>query len=147
MRRLLVPAVLCAVLLAACGPRGATRPETEPAADVRPGADGSFWLTEGRSADLGGSFRLTLVILADSRCPANVMCVWAGEAAVVVGPSHPNMRFAPDTLRLGSGPNARVDTARAGPHRLVLREVQPYPGTEAEGAPRAPRRARFERLR
>jgi len=146
MRRLLVPAVF-AMLLAACGPRPGVRPEAETTADVRPGADGGFWLAEGRSADLGGSFRLTLVTLADSRCPANATCVWAGEAAVVVGPSHPNMRFAPDTLRLGSGPNARVDTARAGPHRVVLREVQPYPGTEAEGAPRAPRRARFERLR
>ena len=143
--RLPLAALAFASFLAACNPRLGVRPGEVSAADVR--AEGGFWLTEGATADLDSNFRFTLVdVVSDRRCPANAMCVVAGEAVVVVGPSHPNMRFAPDTLRLSEGPGGRVDTVEVWPYRLVLREVQPYPGTEVDGSAPTPRRARFERV-
>ncbi len=89
-----------------------------------------FTLTEGQTAQLDGSdFRLSLVsVPQDSRCPADAMCVWQGEGLVVVGRSHPTMRFAPDTLTTAPRPNLpRTDSLTVGPYLVRIKDLQPYP--------------------
>ena len=59
----------------------------------------------------------------DSRCPANAMCVWAGQAVVSV-----TIRLASRevTVELGSDPAARR-TATAQGIRLEWVQLEPYP--------------------
>lgn len=78
----------------------------------------------GESAPLGDDFTLAFVaVSSDSRCPANVQCVWAGEAKVVVGKSHPLMRFRPDTLTVRAG--QAVDSTEIGPFVVKVAHLQP----------------------
>lgn len=50
-------------------------------------------LAPGQEAQVGEVFRVAfLEVSADSRCPTDVVCVWAGNAAVEIG------------LRVGMGP-------------------------------------------
>jgi len=90
----------------------------------------TFEVAEGQSVALDDSdYSLSFVsVTQDSRCPADAMCVWQGEALVVVGPSHPTMRFRPDTLT--SAPRSgtpRTGSLRVGPYVLRLKELHPYP--------------------
>lgn len=70
-------------------------------------------------------------LVDDSRCPANVVCVWAGNAAVKVGialamsPAHP--------LILNTGVEPR--SVKQNGFRVTLLEVTPYPGTGADDEP------------
>lgn len=85
-------AILFAVFaLAACAQSGgaATPPQSQLAQQIRADnerldrdlrADGVFAASIGETADLGGGLTVRpLEVLEDSRCPANVTCVWAGR--------------------------------------------------------------------
>ncbi|RDV14721.1 hypothetical protein DXT99_13745 [Pontibacter diazotrophicus] len=78
--------------------------------------------------------------LADSRCPADVMCVQYGKATVVLSAS--NSQGENDSIELclgdcGEGANrsAHIVQATVGEsiYSFTLREVQPFPGLEKEG--------------
>jgi hypothetical protein len=84
------------------------------------------------------TFRLT--DLTDSRCPANVQCVWAGEAKTAVELELRGQK-AQTTLKLGgdrkSADSDSVNVAVGGrSFTVLLREVQPYPGAGTD-TPRA----------
>jgi hypothetical protein len=71
------------------------------------------------------SLQLTYVrLVSESRCPANAICVWQGDAAVQLR-----------TESLDDSLEATVHTAldpkvlEIGGNRISLLEVQPYPGT------------------
>jgi hypothetical protein len=79
----------------------------------------------GTASTRDRKLRLTFVELAaDSRCAANVVCVWEGDAAV--------------KLRVETGTNVAETTIHTrlepkvleiGGFSLSLLEVRPYPGT------------------
>lgn len=59
-------------------------------------------------------------VLGDSRCPSDVVCIWAGEVKVELG------------LTLGDGPTVPAglkvgETITHGGYTLALVEVDPYP--------------------
>jgi hypothetical protein len=77
--------------------------------------------------------RLTLTyarLVNESRCPANVVCVWQGDAAVAL-----------EARTAGGTANATIHTTldprqlELSGYRVTLLEVQPYPGT---GNPTSP---------
>lgn len=82
-----------------------------------------FALSVGQTAALAGTgTTLTLVSLADSRCPGDVTCVTAGDVVVVVA-SRSDGAVRSDTLMLRGTPRA-VQLAR---QRVELVDVTPYP--------------------
>ena len=53
----------------------------------------------GESADVDGQLRLTaLAITEDSRCPLDVVCIWAGDAAVAIHLEGRSVAGLTDTL-------------------------------------------------
>ena len=63
-------------------------------------------------------------LLDESRCPANVTCVWQGNAAVRLSLAVQGERSAP-VLNTGKEPRA----ATVGSYAVELVNVEPYPGT------------------
>ena len=116
MRRL--PVLL---LLAACtGPQDA--PASQGAA-LPPGTGQEVTLAIGETRQLpGGAWLALTAVPGDSRCPRDVVCVWAGSVAA--------------TLRLGVGPDDTVATINTmlAPMafafrgwRVALRDASPQP--------------------
>jgi hypothetical protein len=61
-------------------------------------------------------------LLADSRCPSDVVCIWEGEGRVEIG------------LTVGDGPTVPVELSTGGPRTatqggftITLVELAPYP--------------------
>ena len=71
--------IACGVLIASAGCAS-----VQPARIVEPGA--SFTLAPEESADVrGANARITFKqVREDSRCPTDVMCVWAGDAKIEI---------------------------------------------------------------
>ena len=113
----------------ACQAPLATTPRPAPT-DV-PAGRSEIRLAVGESRRLGDDFTVHIVGATDSRCPSGVQCVWAGEAKVVVGPSHPLMRFRPDTLTLAPTRAGQRDSMTVGPFRLRLVALTPAPTASA----------------
>jgi hypothetical protein len=86
-------------------------------------ADTTFALAVGQEARLG-ILRLAFTgVTEDSRCPSDVVCVWAGNAAVEIGVSFgmgPTIRYVLNTT---------VDpkSVDVGGYRITLVALQPYP--------------------
>lgn len=120
MKRVMVGAV--ALMLAACG--GSTDPELSPDVAVVP-ASSELTVRMGQEVEVPGSaVRIQLTrVLEDSRCPIDVVCVWAGNAVIEVG------------IRAGTGPtfplqmNTNLEPHHADWHgvRVTLLELQPAP--------------------
>ncbi|HCF25399.1 MULTISPECIES: hypothetical protein [unclassified Novosphingobium] len=53
-------------------------------ATVQPDADGVARARIGETAYVGGPKVTPLMVLEDSRCPADVRCVWAGQVRLTV---------------------------------------------------------------
>lgn len=102
--------------------------------DVR--VDESFVLAPGESVEIEGA-DLTVTFLEvrdDSRCPADVQCVWAGE---VVLSAETIQAGVGETWQLHSGEQGGGSTrAELGSYRLELLGVAPEPRTQ--GDPIAP---------
>ena len=92
--------------------------------------DEPFKLEEGESvAFTSESLEVRFdAMVADSRCPANVVCVWAGEATVAVTLAGANgEEVGKVELTLGAHPDAAY--ANVGDHSVTLMFLDPYPGT------------------
>lgn len=126
-----------ATALAAAGCRangGPADPQSEPVPDVTWGValDDTLQVPLGaeRTAD-GGRVAVRFVAkVNDSRCPANAMCVWAGDASVrLVVRSGAATR---DTvLHTNLEPRAVV----VGAYTVSVPSLLPYPGTYPDGSP------------
>ena len=81
-------------------------------------------------ADLQVKF---VAVSQDSRCPADVNCVWAGQAEVVLNVKHNNCTSAL-TLTLPKN-NQASDEGKAGGFRLKLVKLDPYPRTDQKISP------------
>jgi hypothetical protein len=121
------PLLLLPVALATSG---CPRAGFLPAREVGPGEAAT--LAIGHSAAIRGtSLRFRLDGISDSRCPADVRCIAAGEASAV-------LTFS------GAGPN-RTDTLRLtrvphpisyGGYGIELLDVQPLPRSQDDTSPK-----------
>jgi hypothetical protein len=91
-----------------------------------------FTLAPGQRVDVqAASFQLEFVgVPGDSRCPADVVCVWAGDAIVQVRVID-NSRAQ---YELHTGDAART-AAVHGQARIELVDLQPYPFSSRTIAP------------
>lgn len=122
-----------AIVTGACSPpsnRSANGPQSPPAAST----DDTLTIALGEDASTRDRGLAVTFVRQDSesRCPANVVCVWQGDAGV--------------RLRAKSAVGiveATIHTARdpkvieVGGYRISLVDVQPYPG--ASDSTRTPR--------
>ena len=89
---------------------------------------GKVTLHPGESAsDANGSIKITFIeVLEDSRCPADVMCIWAGQVNVLIevayGTEIQQYTLTGHTLLEGD-----VNSITVGEHTITLVQVDPYP--------------------
>ena len=122
--RTCVSLVALLALLAAC-----SRATSSPV-EVIPGQ--TTQLQERQSVRVSNSSVLVQFVGAnDSRCPSDVVCVWAGEAAIALWFSGAGTERA-DTLRLGMKPTATT----YGGYQFEATDLQPYPKSQAQSATR-----------
>ncbi|HLF04732.1 MAG TPA: hypothetical protein VI855_05895 [Dehalococcoidia bacterium] len=86
-------------------------------------------LRVGESQPVGASgLVITLVgVPEDSRCPRSVVCVWAGQAAVVIGATLPGADQG--TFRLVLGPGAASTAVAVAGYQVRLVNLEPYPAS------------------
>lgn len=72
-----------------------------------------------------GLFLTLADVVADSRCPRDVTCIWAGQATVLIDADAGNGQLLQVSLTLGDGPAQRA-TVLDG-HILELVRLEPYP--------------------
>jgi hypothetical protein len=134
--RLISVGLNCCVLLACSGATEAVVASvaTNGAARVvRLGHE--FKLTPGQQASLKGTkLRITFMnVKDDSRCPKDVTCVWAGNAAVRVWVT--NGRGG-KTLTVNTGKSSTLsDEAEFKGYKIKLVELSPYPDSKHKIAP------------
>lgn len=99
------------------------------------GLDEPFKIREGDSVALPSeSLEVHFdAVVADSRCPANAICVWAGEAKVAISLADASGdEIGTVELTLGANPDAAY--ANVGDHSVALMVLDPYPGTSQAAA-------------
>lgn len=88
-----------------------------PANPPGPSPDGLSWARLGQTVNVGGPRVTPLRVLEDSRCPADVQCVWAGQVRLSV------------RVETGAGANTRDLTSGKGEQvadgTLTLATVEP----------------------
>jgi len=119
--RTALSSVALALALAGCG--GGT-PDTVSGPARQVTSPGEIRLAVGEEVRVDGLLRIGFSgVPGDSRCPASVVCIWQGDAAVEIhyglgqGPSYP------DTLHTALDPKG---VSFAG-YQIALVEVAPYP--------------------
>lgn len=97
-----------------------------PAASPIPVPEGEpFELPMGASALVEGGLEVTFVaVLEDSRCPANVECVWEGVARISVELGRDGEAAA--TYELSTHPDFGTEVRHDG-HMVSLVDLAPYP--------------------
>ena len=95
-------------------------PETPTEQFVEPQLDREIQIKLGESVTLeGGTLTIKFISLAgDSRCPQGVLCVWRGNAEVILDVSNTEI-----SLNTALEPNERA----VGQYTVQLRDVIPYP--------------------
>jgi hypothetical protein len=95
----------------------------------------SFRLARGKTAEVQGrNLRIRLEdVLDDSRCPAGVQCVWAGDARVVLRLTQSGREASLDTLRLTLEPHA----VTYGSYQVRLEALEPARQQNAPPRPEA----------
>ena len=128
-------AVLACLAALACGsPPGTGTPDLSREPPVIRAALGTpFTLRLGESADVEGRLRLTaLAVTEDSRCPIDVVCVWAGDAAVAIRLESDAAAGLTDTLHTNSGRPSRTNYAALDVLFMTL-DPPPSSGTKTTG--------------
>lgn len=129
MMRLLTLLCGASVLLAACG-------AGTPSAGTVP-FDREFTLASGDrlgTNELGVTFDR---VSADSRCPADVQCIWEGDAVVALSVTVKDVACSLELHTAGGLPHA----ATCGGYRFELRELVPAPASAASPIPAGEYRA------
>jgi hypothetical protein len=127
----LLPTVLLAAACSGAAATAAPEPATS-AASVQIGD--SVRVVRGQPLSIdGGRLTIAFTDLNDSRCPANVVCVWEGDAAATLRLEGAGAVATP-TLHTRLDPKG---TTHAG-YEITLVNVTPYPGTEPPNARLAP---------
>lgn len=123
MTRAFALSCLFAAALTSCG---ATNSQTAAAVDL----DAEVTLAPGASATFQSSGIVVqfLGVTADSRCPRDATCMWAGEVTVLLSISNP--RQAPTRHEVIEGEHAvsgdyRIDVVRVLPERVASANIPP----------------------
>ncbi len=116
----------CAATAAPPDPSTPEAPATPPSGKLaKPDAEGRFTLAVAGQAEVVPGMVLTLErVVADSRCPVDVTCVWAGEIRVALSLESP-LTEAP-RLELELATTAPIATARGLEIELLGAEPQPH---------------------
>lgn len=128
--------VVAAALAAACSSAPATgsgAATPDAGTESRAGAlDDTLRVELGRtvSADRGRLSLTFLARLADSRCPANAVCVWMGDAAVRIGARVGNTAVEREIHTALEPLSLTVDR-----YTVTVVGLLPYPGTAAADSP------------
>jgi hypothetical protein len=122
-------AVLWLVVLGACFAGGETaspqRAETAALGE-------RFALPYARSATVADLHVSFAGVTTDSRCPRKVVCVWAGDAAIVLEVKH-----GAETRSVELHTTPTQATGEAFGHRIALVSLDPYPDEPSERKPNA----------
>lgn len=91
------------------------------------GPEDSVVLVFGEKTSIAGTnLALTLIqVLEDSRCPSDVVCVWAGRVIVAVGVELDGNDLGETTLSIEGG--SESITATVGVYTIELLQLDPYP--------------------
>jgi hypothetical protein len=82
-------------------------------------------LAPGQEVPIDAAFRVAFFeVSSDSRCASDVLCFWAGDAAVEIGLTVGTGPTHPFTLHTLAYPPASADY---GGYRVTLAELTPYP--------------------
>lgn len=96
----------------------APRPEVQLPMNAELGE--TFTLQPGQFRGVDGGIRLTLLEINDSRCPADVQCIWAGELSAHLKLEGPEETAPPQEFFLGT---VRGRTAEASGFTFTLKDV------------------------
>lgn len=125
MKRTSMVSVAIACLLASACTASTSGGGTPPPAAAS--ADDTLSIALGeRASPTDGSYTVRFVrLVADSRCAANVVCVWQGDAAVRLEITTPRGGAMEATLHTALEPK----TLAAQGYTISVLDVAPYPGT------------------
>jgi hypothetical protein len=127
-------AISCVVVFACGEVLGASAHSNSALQVVHPGRE--FKLKVGRQVTVKGTkLRIRFVTVEnDSRCPSDVTCVWAGNAAVrlQLGSGRASKTV---TLNTSKSPSFVGETEYHG-YKVKLVELSPYPRSDRKIAPR-----------
>ena len=97
----------------------------------------AFALAGGQEAAIAGEgLRIHFdEVIEDSRCPAQVECVWTGQARIAVGAQA--IEGPPKTLVFNTNPapGQNVQTGTVGEYVITLLSLEPYPQTPEDAIP------------
>ena len=96
-------------------------------ARARPGIP--FDLAFGESVEVEGTGVTVkfLNVTEDSRCPADAICIWAGQVSILVGVIASGTDPENFVLTSGAGSDVSLSERQVGDYMLKLTGVQPYP--------------------
>jgi len=121
--------LICFVLF---GSASAADGNTKPKATTQVARLGrAFKLRAGRQVTLKGE-RLRIrfaAVTGDSRCPSDVTCVWAGNAAVHLDVTTNGRSEESLTLNTGKGPSLANEAKYQG-YKVKLVDLSPYPRSD-----------------
>ncbi len=146
LRPLLFALLVLPLAAGGCGTPQQTTVPTEdapaPAPPTPPALGTPFTLARGESAQTGDLRTTFVAVLEDSRCPADVTCVWEGRASVNLSLTEGG-RTGGVNLQLqgttGVDDTGRHHSIEALGHRITLMALNPYPGTDEAESGAAPR--------
>lgn len=130
--RTLLSALLASLMLACANAKQPAEPnDNEPQPKVVP-TNVEFTLRRGETASAGGGMLLVtfLAVGDDSRCPADVVCVWAGDAELHFRLASEKSEAAAmiDTLHTTLQPQALSYLG----YTVTVKGLQPYPYSSDE---------------
>ena len=101
-------------------------------------AGNSISLAVNEPGQLPSGISVRIDSIQDSRCPANAMCIWAGQVQVKVLLAQ--FRNS-ESVSLILGPGQQLNTAQVtlggATYQVTLQNVLPYPGTGSTQVARA----------
>jgi len=121
-----------------------SRNRTDPTADTEIGSPSPTQVAGDAAVPLGQPFTLVVgeravveggldvkfaSVVGDSRCPADVLCVWEGNAEISIDVAMTGEDHA--SLRLNTNPSFATEATYLS-HAIELIGLEPYPRTDSE---------------
>jgi hypothetical protein len=90
-----------------------------------------FTISGGQDGLIAGeNLRLRFAeVLEDSRCPTQVDCFWTGQARIAIAVQPVDSDPTTVEFNTNPAPGQTVKVATAGPYRIELQSLDPYPQT------------------
>jgi len=127
MKSVLIMLVAVVMLFPMLFLSGSANASIDVSARVRPGIP--FDLAFGESVEVEGTGVTVkfLNVTEDSRCPADAICIWAGQVSILVGVIASGTDPENFVLTSGAGSDVSLSEHQVGDYVLKLTVVQPYP--------------------